>query len=175
LFVILFLLYLGGIQVIYWLRIDNAKATSLCNIKNNNISNESVKEFVFSQHDYNSLDWNEKNKEFNLSNCEYDIITVTHLKDGIHVKCCQDDLETELTNAFHGFIEHLFPSHAQPGNSDNDIVSKIIKEYIFKPNVLIPNLSFLGNVLFESEVIQYFLSLPASIWHPPAPICSFNI
>ncbi len=164
----LFLIYLGGIQVMYWVKIDGAKKDASAFLNNNKFKKNSDTKLLFTTAQYNSLGWSDNNKEFTY-NCQlYDVSEIKYVAGGVEVQCYADNAETEVVNAFHNFIDHLLSSQSRSGSSDNDMISKIIKEYVSIKITPIPD-SFCFNIIpFASKAKLYTFSLPASIWHPPA-------
>jgi hypothetical protein len=165
-----FTLYLGGMQLLYWVKVDNAKQKAISFIQNHSTKESETRDFEFSRQEYNSLTWLEKNKEFTYQGVHYDISSINYTSGNIVVKCYTDNEETEIVNAFNQYTNKLFSNHQQSNSTDNDIISKITKEYI--PLSLYCNFSspVKATTIF-TNVPQFLISSPISdIWHPPA-IC----
>ena len=95
-----FLLYLFGVQFIYWLKVENARQIAHSFINKSPLTSV-TKVFSLTLEQYNSLNWNEKDKEFSLNCQDYDVISVKHLSDtALEVECYADNLETEIENTF---------------------------------------------------------------------------
>ena len=165
-----FVLYLGGMQLMYWIKIDAARHEARSFVQKNNIESSDSKEFVFTANQYNSLQWSEKSKEFTFKGVRYDIVTATYTTTGVKLICYSDNEETEIVNAFHHFTERLFNTHQQSNSNDNDIISKITKEYI-SLKLIAPQTKFEEHLSFVITEKNPLLQSPISdIWHPPA-IC----
>ena len=164
---LIFLLYLGGIQLMYWVRIDTAKHQASTFIQNNKANTNNTIEFILTPSEYNALNWSDRNKEFTIDGQRYDITGIEYLSNGIKITCYQDNPETEVVSAFQKFAERLFSSHQQSGNSDNDVISKITKEYLPLKLVMAPQIYNRAVSLVISEDIDSSLLFTADIWHPP--------
>lgn len=163
----IFLLYLGGMQLMYWVRIDTAKHQASALIQNNKANASNTTEFILTPSQYNSLNWSDRNKEFTIEGQRYDITGIEYLSNGVKIICYQDNPETEVVSAFQKFAERLFSSHQQSGNSDNDLISKITKEYLPLKLVVAPQIYERAFSLIISEDIHSPLLFTADIWHPP--------
>src|ERR1700722_19469984 len=131
LFLILtFLLYLGGMQLMYWVKIDNAKREATATLLRHSAKIADTKDFTFTSSQYNSLNWLEKNKEFVLYGQRYDIATLEYNSKGVKIACYTDNEETEIANAFNQFANKLYSTTEQSSNTNNDLLNKITKEYI---------------------------------------------
>jgi|SRR6185437_8200903 len=163
-----FLLYLFGVQFIYWLKVENARQIAHSFINKKDLK-ATPKVFSLTIDQYNALSWNEKDKEFSLNGQDYDVIRINHLTDSkIEVECYADNLETEITIAFKDIASTLFASDHQKGdNKETDLLSKITKEYI--PIHLNNNpVLFYNAISFLSK--KDALPLPCkslSVWRPP--------
>jgi len=164
------MLYLGGIQLVYWVKMNSAKHEAASFIQNRNFAASDTRYFVFTTAQYKALQWLEENKEFNFNGQHYDITDLQYMSDGVKITCYSDNEETEIANAFQKFADKFFPAHQQSSNSDNDLISKLTKDYL--PLVFEFNFSTFekSSSCFIKEDIHSPLSLPASIWHPPT-IC----
>ena len=125
-----FILYLGGIQLMYWVKIECAKYKATEFVLNHIDKKSSAKDLIFTSSQYNALQWLDKNKEFVLNGQRYDIAAIVYSSEGVKISCYSDNEETEIANAFQSFSERLLSTHQQSNNSDNDILSKITKEYL---------------------------------------------
>ena len=105
---LIFVLYLGGIQLMYWIRIDAARQDANAYVQKTLPENINSKELILTASQYSSLQWLEKNKECVINGQRYDIIGVTHSAEGVKLKCYTDNEETEVANAFEHFAERLF-------------------------------------------------------------------
>lgn len=161
-----FLLYLGGIQLMYWVKIDAAKHNAAALIKNKKC-NESTTEFILTSSQYNALNWSDRNKEFIVDGQRYDITAIEYVSGGIKITCYQDSPETEVVSAFQKFAERFFSSHQQSGNTDTDVLSKITKEYLPLNIVLAPESTISSFAFVISEKSYSSLLSIANIWHPP--------
>jgi hypothetical protein len=164
---LVFIIYIGGIQVFYWIRMDNVRAQSATTIKQA-INLDNTKEFTFTLNKYNALNWSDKNKEFEDKGTRYDIISINYLNDGqVKIECYNDSKETSVVDAFVGFMDRMFSTRQQSSKEDNNLVSKIYKEYI---PVIKPLPSLFSQVLIAirpGSVLVNASSLMADIWHPP--------
>ncbi|MGP8214317.1 MAG: hypothetical protein ACLQQ4_02005 [Bacteroidia bacterium] len=162
-----FMLYLGGLQLMYWVKIDNAKHEAAMFIgKHINASN--AKDFVFTSSQYSSLEWLEKNKEFIFEGQRYDITTIEYSSSGVKVSCYSDNEETELAKEFQQLANKLFSSHQQSNGSDNDVFSKITKEYLPLSLIFLQPRFKKSISVITTENTPALTSLVANIWHPPA-------
>jgi hypothetical protein len=164
------MLYLGGIQLMYWIRLDAAKYDAKAYVEKNISQNFNSQELLLTASQFNSLQWLENNKEFVLNGQRYDIIGITYTSQGVKVNCYSDKEETEIANAFEHFAERLFNAHQQSNSNDTDIISKITKEYLpLKAATL--QTRFTNQISFVTAKKFPLLQSPVSdIWHPPA-IC----
>jgi hypothetical protein len=163
----LFLLYLGGIQLLYWAKMNKAKYEATVFIQNQGFKTLDTKCFLFTNSQYASIQWIEANKEFSTNGQRYDIIDIEKTQEGIKITCYCDNEETEIVNAFQKFADKFFPTQQQSNSSDTDIISKITKEYM--PIDLTFKFSTYEKVssTFIKEGSLYSILLPAGIWHPP--------
>lgn len=162
-----FVLYLGGVQVMYWIKMSVCEQESQELIQKNNLSNTDTKTFSFSPADYKSLAWSEKNKEFTYQGQRYDIIGMQFFSDEIIVKCYSDKDETTLIDAFSGFIKKMFSSPQHNNDNNTDIASNIYKEYL-PAELLKP--SYFPRVLIFTMAKCVLVNVYAKvddIWHPP--------
>jgi hypothetical protein len=163
-----FVLYLGGMQLMYWVKMDSAKHKAAEFVQNHSTKTSETKDFVFTSSEYNALQWLEKNKEFVIAGQRYDIETISYSSEGVKITCYSDNEETEIANEFQAFSERLLSTHPQSNSSDNDILSKITKEY------LPINLVFLQPGVEKRTSLMVVENIPLSaspisdIWHPPA-------
>ncbi|HXB13834.1 MAG TPA: hypothetical protein VNZ45_17730 [Bacteroidia bacterium] len=165
---LIFMLYLGGMQVMYWVKIESAKKEASVFLTGNKFQQNTCTKFMFSKAEFNKLDWSDNNKEFKYKGQLYDISQIKYLANGVELTCYSDNTETEVVNAFHSFIEHIYTSHSQSGSNDNDMISKIIKEYVSVKTAPLPDSVFTNPSPGAAQANNYTFSLPASIWHPPA-------
>jgi len=163
-----FLLYLSGMQLMYWVKIDNAKHDATVTILRHSTKIIDTKYFTLTSSQYNSLNWLEKNKEFVLDGQRYDIATTEYSSTGVKISCYTDNEETEIANAFHQFANKLYSTNEQSNSNGTDLLNKITKEYIPLGLLLLhPKYEKSSPVLVE-ENAPTFSSLIADIWHPPA-------
>ena len=154
----------------YWLKIDNTRAGSFAHIKSNKIGKSETKEFVFERTEYGKLQWTEDDKEFIYSNERYDIVSIQYSTDKVKLVCYKDNEETEITTAFNKILDRFFSPRHQSKNSENDIASKISKEYLpLKYLVCVPEISIVTSFI-PAERNFVSISAIADIWHPPS-IC----
>jgi len=165
-----FTLYLVGMQMLYWVKIDNAKQKATSFIQNHSTKESETRDFEFSRQEYNSLTWLEKNKEFTYQGVHYDISSINYSSGNVIVKCYTDNEETEIVNAFNQYTSKLLSNHQQSNSTDNDIISKITKDYLPLSNYC----NFASPVKYTTiftNTVPILISSPISdIWHPPA-IC----
>jgi hypothetical protein len=165
-----FVLYLGGMQLMYWVKIDNAKRDATATILRHSAKAVDTKDFSFTTSQYNSLSWLDKNKEFIFDGQHYDIAGIEYLSGSIKVSCYNDNEETEIANAFQKFSNKLFSTHQQSNSSDNDVLSKITKEYLpLNPVLVQPKIEKSISIITKENTPTLSL-LTADIWHPPS-IC----
>jgi len=162
-----FVLYLGGIQMAYWLRMSAHKQETQFSIRHNQVSKDNSVKFSFTSEQYNSLAWSEKNKEFSYQGQRYDIIGMQYCSDEIIVTCFSDKEETNLVNAFSGFIKNLFSSPLHTNDKTPDIANTLCKEYL--PSE--PSSPFLfSHVLISIKAGCVLVNVSGqidSIWRPP--------
>ena len=165
-----FLLYLFGIQFIYWLKVENAKSISQSFILKKDLKTNTTKLFSFTPAEYNSLNWTEKDKEFVINNQDYDVIIIKHISGTtIEIQCYADNLETEISAAFQGMATVLFSANHQKGDTkENDLLSKITKEFIplcflYPPQ---PSYKMCPFILKKNILPSGTLTLP--VWRPPS-------
>ncbi|HTA84497.1 MAG TPA: hypothetical protein VK783_16250 [Bacteroidia bacterium] len=166
-FIFIFLLYICGIELLYSLKISVAKNQSASLIHNHEISIDSAILFSFTPEQYKSLNWSERNKEFTYNKQHYDIISLQFYTDEINVTCYDDSKETSLVDELTGFMKKMF-SQNQKADDNNDIASKICKEYL--PNVqLTPTYFFqVLRTINANCVLVNQHALIADVWHPPS-------
>ena len=165
--IFIFLLYLGGMQLVYWVKLDEAKYKASEQISNHALDCSNTKDFVFTTDQYKGLHWIETDKEFEFQGHRYDIATLQYLNNGIKLTCYNDNEETEIAQAFQKFADKFFPIHKQSNNSDNDVISKITKEYTALNYEFNFSTFENNNSVFIQEDTHSSISLPDNIWHPP--------
>jgi hypothetical protein len=165
---LIFMLYLGGMQVMYWVKIESAKKEASVFLSSNKFQQNTSTKFMFSRAEFDKFDWSDNNKEFKYKGELYDISQIKYLVNGVELACYSDNTETEVVNAFHSFIEHIYASHSQSGGGDNDLISKITKEYVSVKTAPMPGSFYTNTSPGAAQANKYTFSLPASIWHPPA-------
>ena len=158
--------YVAGYRLMYSLGILYAKdEAKVCMTENTNI-----KKINFSTADYNSLKWNEKNKEFSYNNQMYDLVNIMKSGTIYCISVYADDPETELVATFHHFEKQLFhPDQTNKSTkSAEDIMSAFQKD--FTPASEFKIYIFSLNRLLQPQVVFQQPPLQASdnIWHPPA-------
>ena len=141
-FVLLFAMfhYIAGYRLMCSLGILYAKDEAQ---KSMAVKNDNLKKFTFSVSEYNSITWNEKDKEFSLNNEMYDVKSIQ--KSGIQyiLTVYSDNDETKLLAAFHDLEKELFhPDQSSKGaKSVEDLMSSFQKECTpaseFKINIFI--------------------------------------
>lgn len=164
---LVFIIYLIGMEAYYSFRLGVAKNQSSELINNHEISKENTTMFSFTADQYKHLDWSERNKEFTYNGRHYDIISLQFCTDKITLTCYNDRNETDLVDSFTGFVKHMFSQTQSSNNSNNDIVSKICKEYL--PPIQIPKLFFfhvLTTIKADCVLVNHHAPI-AAIWHPP--------
>ena len=164
--ILVFTLYLGGVQVFYWFKLNDAKKDASRSIQGKLALNE-TKEFSFTTDEYDALAWSEKNKEFILNGNSYDIVAINYTSDLIKLVCYPDNKESDIVAAFNNFMDRMFSAHQSSGTDNNDMASKLCKEYL--PNErLVP--CFFPRVLTTINtdcVLVNSSDLIGNIWHPP--------
>ena len=166
-FILIFLFYICGIQLVYTLKITVAKNQSATLIRTHTLSTDSTCNFSFTPVQYKNLDWLERNKEFSYQGKHYDIIGLDFYTDEIKATCFDDSKETSLVDEFAGFMKRMF-SQNQKTDDNNDMASKICKEYL--PNIQL-NPIFFFQVLRTINapcVLVNQNALIADVWHPPS-------
>ncbi|MGP8214319.1 MAG: hypothetical protein ACLQQ4_02015 [Bacteroidia bacterium] len=167
----IFLLYLGGLQLFYSLKIEAAKQQSSDLIKSHQITLDNTCRFSFTPDQYEALNWSERNKEFTYNGKHFDIIGIEFYSDKIKVTCFDDSNETSMVAEFTGFMRRMFSQNQSSNDNNNDIANKICKEYL-------PNLSITQDFFFHvittikaDCVLVSPSALVADIWHPPSVAC----
>jgi hypothetical protein len=165
----MFMLYLGGMHVMYLMKIDDAKSVAYHHIKKNMDKGE-VSQFIFSTKDFNDLKWTDKDKEFTLNNERYDIVNISYSGSQVTVVCYKDGKETEIVQALDNLFERLFSPSQQSKNTENDFASKICKEYLPVDHIHLQETITLAFSQIPQERTIASSSPIDDIWHPPA-IC----
>lgn len=165
-----FMLYLGGIQLLYWIRIDTARHNATVFIQEHYGEQGASQQLVFTDSQYNSLQWSEKNKEFVFQGQRYDIANITHNPKGVKIDCYKDNEETDIANDFHYFTERLFNTHQNSGTNENDVISKITKEYLPFATIVSQHDFPIEKSFIIEENYPIIVSPVSNIWHPPT-IC----
>jgi hypothetical protein len=163
----LFLLYLGGIQLLYWVKMNKAKYEATAFTQKQDLKTTDTKNFLFTNDQYALIKWLEANKEFSINGQRFDIINIEKTQEGIKITCYNDNEETEIAQAFQKFADKLFPIHQQSNNSDTDVISKITKEYTSLHYEFNFSIFEKSNSVFIPEDTHSSISLPDNIWHPP--------
>jgi hypothetical protein len=162
-----FIFYIGGLQVMYWVKMYVCKQQSASLIQTGKLQGSQTVQFTFTPSEYNSLSWTEQNKEFTYIGERYDIASIQYFSDKVMVRCYTDKEETELADAFSGFIKKMFSSPQTPNEKNHDIAGKIYKEYLHvKP--LVP--SFFDKALVSVKATCVLVNTSAAIeniWRPP--------
>jgi hypothetical protein len=162
-----FILYLGGVQVMYWIKMSVCKEQVQTLIHGHKLSRKNTVDFSFTSSEYNSLDWSEQNKEFTYKGERYDIVGIQYFSEEIIVKCYSDNEETEVIDAFSGFIKKMFSCPQHTNESNTDIASNIYKEYL-PSEFFVP--SHFARVLISIKATCVLVNVSAKvddIWHPP--------
>jgi hypothetical protein len=164
----IFILYLGGIEVFYTLKVGVVKKQSAALISNHKIQLDNTVSFSFTPSQYQSLNWSERNKEFTYNEEHYDIVSIDFYSDEIKVVCFDDSNETGVVSEFTGFMKRMFSQSQSSDNSNNDMASKICKEYL--PNQNISQLFFFHVIttIQADCVLVNRHALVADIWRPPS-------
>jgi hypothetical protein len=166
--ILTFVLYLGGIQLMYWVKMDSAKYKAAEFVQTHSTKSSQTKDFVFTSSQYDALQWLEKNKEFVSNGQRYDIASIVYSAEGVKISCYNDNEETEIANAFQMFSERLLSTHQQSNSNDNDILSKITKEYLPLSLVFLQPRFEKQSSFMVVENIPLSASPISDIWHPPA-------
>jgi hypothetical protein len=167
LLVLTFILYLGGVQIMYWVKMSVCKQETHFLIQNHEIDKSGTIAFSFTPSEYKSLSWSEENKEFTYKGQRYDIIGMQFFSDEIIIKCFSDNNETNLVDAFSGFIKKMFASPQHTDDNNTDIASNISKEYLPAESLVS---SFFSSVLISIAAKCVLVDVSAKIddiWHPP--------
>ncbi|HTA26728.1 MAG TPA: hypothetical protein VK809_02990 [Bacteroidia bacterium] len=165
-----FLLYLGGIQIMFWVKMSECKQEAQALVHGHKLSRRNIIDFSFTPSEYSSLSWSEENKEFTYKGQRYDIIEMKYFSDEIIVNCYPDKDETDLVDAFSGFIKKMFSSPQHGSDNNNEIVSKIVKEYL-PSEPLVP--CYYSKVLTSVEARFVLVNLSAKtdcVWRPPTSV-----
>jgi hypothetical protein len=164
----IFILYLGGIEVFYTLKLRIVKKQAETSITNYRIQLDNTVTFSFTPSQYQSLNWSERNKEFTYNGKHYDIISLDFYSDEIKAICYDDSNETSLIDEFSGFMKRMFSQGQSSDNSNNDMAGKICKEYL--PNQNISQLFFFHVIttIQADCVLVNRHALIADIWRPPS-------
>jgi hypothetical protein len=166
-FILIFLFYICGIQLVYTLKISVAKNQSATLINTHKVATNNTCDFSFTPEQYKNLDWSERNKEFSYEGKHYDIISLAFYTDEIKATCFDDSKETSLVDEFAGLMKRMF-SQNQKTDENNDLASKICKEYL-------PNITFTPTFFFQVLrtinapcVLVNQHALVADVWRPPS-------
>jgi hypothetical protein len=164
----IFLIYLGGIQVLYSLKMGTVKKQSADLINMHKVSLNNTCSFSFTPTQYSDLNWSERNKEFTYNGKHFDIISLEFYSDEIKVVCFDDSKETNLVAEFTGFMKKMFAQSQSSSNSNDDLAGKIFKEYLSKENIS-PSFFFHAITTISANcVLVNHYALIADIWHPPS-------
>lgn len=164
----IFIIYLGGIEVYYSVKMSVIKKHSSDMASQCKTPIDNTKRFTFNPNQYSQLDWSERNKEFTFNGRHYDIINIAFYSDEVTLTCFDDSNETDLAQLFDGFMDKMF-SHSQSSDTNsNDIAGKICKEYI--PNLSVPQLFFFHVIttIHADRVLVNRHALIADVWRPPS-------
>ena len=166
---LVFVLYLGGIEGIYLIKIKDARSISNNIIKHNKVEQSNVKQFSLNSSQYDAISWVERNKEFDENGQRYDVISIHFLANGnVQMECYNDSHETDIVDAFKGFMEKMFSTHPASNNGNNEIINKIYKEYLPNESLVIPDsFSQVLTAVRPGCVLVNATSPIAAIWHPP--------
>lgn len=163
-----FVLYLGGIQAFYWVKMSVHKQEVHSLVQHNKIRQNTTVSFSFTSSEYNSLSWSEQNKEFTYEGQRYDIIEIQYCSDEIIAICYSDRDETNLVAAFSGFMKKMFSAPQHTGKNNTDIANNICKDYM--PSKAITPY-FNACELVALETTYAFVNVyngHSDVWRPPA-------
>ena len=164
--ILVFTLYLGGVQVFYRFKMNDARRDATISMQSK-LSLDKTIELSFTTDEYDALAWSERNKEFTLNGQRYDIASINYTSDLIKLVCYPDGKESDIVAAFSNFMDRMFSAHQGSGTDNNDMASKLCKEYL--PNErLVP--FFFPRVLTTINTDCVLVSssdLIGNIWHPP--------
>ena len=166
----IFLIYLGGIQVYYSVKMNAVKKQSSYLTASHKIPLDNTVRLSFSPNQYSQLNWSERNKEFTYNGRHYDIINIDFYSDEVTLTCYDDSKETDLTKMFDGFMNKMFSHSQSSDNSTNDLASKLCKEYL--PNISTPQLFFfhVTTTIKADCVLVNHHALIADVWRPPSMV-----
>jgi hypothetical protein len=124
----IFLIYLLGIQFVYWAELSQVKQNSARLIQGGALEKNAKAVFYFSSAEFNSLIWTEGKKEFTLNEHHFDVVNIDYLQGKVKVTCYSDDKENHLVNAFSDLIGKFIASHAPSKNAKNTLT--VQKDYL---------------------------------------------
>lgn len=162
-----FVLYLGGIQIAYWLKMSAHKRETQTAIQSHKLPENNTVKFSLTSLEYASLAWSERSKEFSYLGQRYDIIGIQYYSDEIIITCYSDKEETRLVNAFTGFVKKFFSSPQHTNDKTPSMASNLCKEYL--PSEPLTSFLYAG-VLISIKAKCAFVNMhpkPDDIWHPP--------
>jgi hypothetical protein len=166
----IFILYLGGMELLYSLRINAAKNQSESLIEKHKVPLDNTVDFSFTSEQYNTLNWSERNKEFTYNGQHYDIVSIAFYTDEIKITCYDDSKETSLINEFTGFVKRMFSQSAKTNNTGNDIANKICKEYLPNENLNPRFFFYVITTINANCVLVNQHALIADVWRPPSVV-----
>ncbi len=157
--------YVAGYRLFYSLGIIYSKVQA----KECMAEKTDIKKMTLSISDYNSLKWNQKNKEFSFHNQMYDIVALQKTGNNYIIAVYADSPETKLVAALHQYENELFhPDKSNKGTkSAEDIMSSFQKEYISTTDFKIDLFALNKLLPSPTDVKQHHLQIPDNIWHPP--------
>jgi len=159
--------YVAGYRLMYSLGILYAKEDAKACMTQ---ENGNTKKITFSVSDFNSLKWNEQNKEFLFHNEMYDVKTMQKSGNTYIVYAYQDNIETEIITALNNLEKELFhPDQTSKGaKSAENIMSSFQKDCTaaseFKINMYVLSGLLQSGFVAQQNSLQVF----NTIWHPPA-------
>lgn len=163
----MFIVYLGGIQMVYWVKMSVHKEETETMIRSHEVATNSTVKFSFTSEEYGALPWSERNKEFLYQGQHYDIIGLQYCSDEIVVTCYIDKDETSLVEAFSGFVKKMFASPQHNNDNGGSMANSLCKEYMPSDPLVA---FFYERQLTSVEARCMLVNMTpyhADIWHPP--------
>lgn len=159
--------YVAGYRLMYSLGILYSKEEAKVCMAD---KNHNLQMFTISYSNYNTIQWNEENKEFSLHNQMYDVVSIQKSGKNYILTVYTDDKETGWVLSFHNFEKEIFhPDQSTKGaKSAEDVMSSFQKDCTPASEFKITIFAFTGLFQPKTAVQQHPLQVSDNIWHPPA-------
>ena len=122
----LFVIYLIGIQLVYWVELRESRTQASDLAHSRNLKKENKQVIVLNQKQYNVLEWSDTGKEFSLNNSRYDVLDIKFISGKVEITCYADARESKLVLAFNEFMDKFVNGHqkSQGSKKSGNILQK---------------------------------------------------